>query len=95
MQGVYSQAQPKEISGVLEVKDVVLGINGKGLVAGGAAGVTSVGGAQRCASHSCFKYLNLYICIYTHIYIIKMHLSKILGGSKESQMCTGRKVWSE
>lgn len=46
MQGVYSQVQPKEISGVLEVKDVVLGINGKGLVAGGAAGVTSVGGAE-------------------------------------------------
>ena len=85
MQGVNSQVPSKEICDVLEAKAIVLGINGKGLVAGGAAGVTSVGGARGlpCASHSCFKYLNLYICVYiykhTHIHIIKMHLSKILG----------------
>lgn len=83
MQGINSQVQVKEVCDVLEVTAVALGINGKGLVAGGGAGLTSVGGAWElpCVSHSCFKYLNLHVCICTHT-CVKTHFSKICRGEE-------------
>lgn len=87
---------------VLDVKAVVCSINDKGLVAGDAAGVTSVGGAQQlpCARHSCFKYLTLsiYVCVYIYTYtyiLLKCTCQEYWGGNKKFQMCSGREAWSE
>lgn len=72
MQGVNSQVESKEICDVLEAKAVVLGINGKGLVAGGAAGVTSVGLAALCQSQllQIFEFLFTCVSVYTYICIL-------------------------
>lgn len=61
MQQVTGYVQSKEICDVLEVRTVVLGMNSEGLVAGGTAGVTE---RSSRASQSCFKYVNMCVCVY-------------------------------